>query len=446
MKSDEAGSSSTYEPVPDNEKPSNGGGDDGAVKATFLEGYLNFVRASIGPGCLALPFAFANAGYVLGPALLTLITIVVWQNMHSLIATRRRLIVENPTEDIRTYGDVGFYAMGHAGGMLVEGLLVLMELGICTVYFEFISTSLFTLTPKAGLEMEETYEKNKKDADVEEAQAKQLIICMVFPIIWGLAQIREMKKLAPFSGVANVFMTFGLLTIVGYACIQLHTYGMVDNLPRYKEPLEYALPLYFGTVIYCFEGCGAVLPIENSMTNAKDFDRVLDMGFITIYFVAMVIGTLCYISFSPIDSGSMTAVLREFYAGWPVDCINVAVATAVLLTYPLPFYAAIEVLEEYCGIGFGAEEQERLDQEEFVKVRQKQKQQHNSHNTQNNNKTQNKHQTTKLAAKVGGKQSYGVGGGAAVNPLPDTPGAEERGGDLTEEDNEGYDVSTCTMM
>jgi proton-coupled amino acid transporter len=307
--SDDPGSSSTYAPVPDNEKPASGSEEDGSStnKASFIEGYLNFVRASIGPGVLALPFAFANAGYVLGPSLLTLLTFIVWMNMHSLIATRRRLIAENPGEEIRTYGDVGFYAMGHAGGLLVEGLLVLMELGICTVYFEFIATNLFTLTPQAGLEMQETYEKDKKDAEVEEAQAKQLIICIVFPIILCLSWIREMKRLAPFSAIANVFMTVGLMFIIGYAGSQLNEFGMVDNLPKYKEPIEFALPLYFGTVIYCFEGCGAVLPIENSMGNSKDFDRVLDLGFITIYLIAMTIGTLCYISFSPIDSGELTA-------------------------------------------------------------------------------------------------------------------------------------------
>ena len=264
--------SAAYEPVPDtqpSDADDDGKEEEGETKATFMAAYLNFVRASVGPGCLSLPFAFANAGYILGPSLLTLLTLFVWQNMHSLISLRRRLRAENPTEDIRTYGDVGFYAMGHAGGILVELLLVLMELGICTVYFEFIATSLFTLSPRSGNEMEETYEKDEKDAEVEEAQAKQLIICMVFPVILMLSWIREIKHLAPFSAVANVFMTVGLSCIVGYALYQLHLYGMVENLPKYKEPLEYALPLYFGTVIYCFEGCGAVLPIENSMADPK---------------------------------------------------------------------------------------------------------------------------------------------------------------------------------
>ena len=129
---------------------------------------------------------------------------------------------------------------------------------------------------------------------------------------------------------------------------------------------------------------------------------MLNAGFITFYFVFMLIGVLSYISFSPIDSGSMTAVLREFYVGWPVDSINVMVALAVLLTYPLQFFAAIEVIEEYCGIGYAAEEQEKLEQAEIRRLRE----------------------TATKRSSPPRPQSYVVGGGATVNPLADEPSAE----------------------
>ena len=42
------------------------GGNNKAAsgKLTFWQAYLNLVRASVGPGCLSLPYAFSNAGKV----------------------------------------------------------------------------------------------------------------------------------------------------------------------------------------------------------------------------------------------------------------------------------------------------------------------------------------------------------------------------------------------
>jgi amino acid permease len=39
--------------------------------------YFNLVRAGIGPGCLSLPYAFAQAGSILAPSLLVVLTLIV---------------------------------------------------------------------------------------------------------------------------------------------------------------------------------------------------------------------------------------------------------------------------------------------------------------------------------------------------------------------------------
>jgi amino acid permease len=199
-----------YQPVPPEDKAEEERGkeaDNGkGFKASWWQSYFNFVRASVGPGCLALPFAFEYAGLYMGPALLTVIAVIVWYNMHILIETRSRLNKNNPGKLIRTYGDLGFYAIGRIGALLVEILLVSMELGICTVYFECISTNLFAIYPRAPREMEEDYSHDEKDAEVEVVQFKQLMVCCAFPVMMVLSWIRNMRSLAPLSAVANVLM------------------------------------------------------------------------------------------------------------------------------------------------------------------------------------------------------------------------------------------------
>jgi hypothetical protein len=201
-----------------------------------VQAYVNFVRASVGPGMLALPFAFLHAGYVLGSCLLAVLTLVILYNMVQLVEcrhflnrhkttrqydwdfNRRRSRTRNWSMDdseinlkstsapnspansperkknkthnsgpllkthnanmtvsgasgealrrelqaalgkddrqrtnvdffldimthkseILTYGDMGLAVFGKEGKIAMEAVLVVLELGICTVYFSFL--------------------------------------------------------------------------------------------------------------------------------------------------------------------------------------------------------------------------------------------------------------------------------------------------------------------
>jgi proton-coupled amino acid transporter len=132
--------------------------------------------------------------------------------------------------------------------------------------------------------------------------------------------------------------------------------GIVKDLPVAKFG---SLPLFIGTVIYSFEGCGAVLPVENSMRNPEDCPKVLVAAFITFYAFYLSVGLSCYMSYDNIDKGSITAVLEEYYkdggAHYVVVTVNMLATLAVVFTYPIQFFAAAEVLENNLGIGRGAE-------------------------------------------------------------------------------------------
>ena len=126
--------------------------DEGALQPgkalSFWQGYLNLVRASIGPGCLSLPYAFSNAGTALAPVLLTALSLVIYVNMRTLVQLRRELQRRAAGGvHVWTLGDIGQAIGGPHGRTLVEIPLVLMELGICIVYFEFISTNIAATLP-----------------------------------------------------------------------------------------------------------------------------------------------------------------------------------------------------------------------------------------------------------------------------------------------------------
>jgi amino acid permease len=159
-------------------------------KQTAKQAFVNLVRASVGPGMLALPHAFLHAGYALGLCTLGLLTIVIMFNMLQLVECRHFLNRDNhskrlsrskargqsaesthevniqttyPSEvmlvgrpvsgdavmtmithksEIRTFGDMGLAVFGKTGKLCIEAVLVLLELGICTVYFSFLVSSI----------------------------------------------------------------------------------------------------------------------------------------------------------------------------------------------------------------------------------------------------------------------------------------------------------------
>jgi hypothetical protein len=76
-----------------------------------------------------------------------------------------------------------------------------------------------------------------------------------------LAMLRDLSALAPFSLLADCAHIFGMLVV------------LKDDVDSYTSAHQRvvagkgvgAIPLLFGAVIYCYEGIGMVLPIEDAM-------------------------------------------------------------------------------------------------------------------------------------------------------------------------------------
>lgn len=57
------------------------------------------------------------------------------------------------------------------------------------------------------------------------------------------------------------------------------------------------LPLFIGVVIYSFEGCGAILPIENALADPSQFSTLCTTVFATFFVIYLLIGGVGFLSF-----------------------------------------------------------------------------------------------------------------------------------------------------
>lgn len=170
---------------------------------------------------------------------------------------------------------------------LVDGFMILYQLGICCVYIVFVAANI----------------KKLADVYIVEVDIKIHMLILLLPLL-GLNCIRNLKVLAPFSAFANV------ITFIG---IGLILYYILDQLPSPSERDAIGdignYPLFFGTTLFALEAVGVVIALENNMKTPKSFGGwfgVLNVGMFVITVLYAIVGLLGYLKYGAQADGSIT--------------------------------------------------------------------------------------------------------------------------------------------
>ncbi|KAL4100188.1 hypothetical protein PRIC1_007983 [Phytophthora ramorum] len=284
---------------------------------------VHLLKGNIGPGAMSLPSGFSKTGVYAGPVLFVIVALVSVYNMDLLLRCKHLVSPRGPM----SFGDVGREILGPKGKLLIDVFLVGTQLGICCVYFTFVATNIHVVLSES----------------LQDAINERQLIFAIFPVLLMLSWVRTLRRITPFSGLANFAVLSGIAIVFYYSI----DYWKHPKMPRDTTVLAdwSKLPEFYGTAVYSFEGIGLVLPIQNAMAEPERFPRVLAICMLSILVLFLFIGEVPTIAFGRIDNGSMTAVLHEYCEGWLVTMANVALAFACTLSFPIQFYPAIDVLE-----------------------------------------------------------------------------------------------------
>lgn len=167
---------------------------------------------------------------------------------------------------------------------------------------------------------------------------RMYIAFLLLPLIL-LSWVPNLKYLAPFSAVANVFMGVGLLITFYYL-----TQDMPSISERELHTSILKIPPFFGIVIFAMEAIGVVMPLENSMKTPQHFIGlcgVLNQGMSGVTLVYILLGFLGYVKYGDDALGSITLNLpiEEI----PAQIVKVLIALAVFCTFGLQFYVCLEI-------------------------------------------------------------------------------------------------------
>jgi proton-coupled amino acid transporter len=177
--------------------------DQNEHRTTNTETLMHLIKGNIGAGILAFPYALSKAGLVFGSIAFWVMGVMTLYCMHQLL--RCHEFYRNRTSRSKCdFGDIMRYtletchwsfAQRHAkfGKFLIDGFIVVIQLGFCCVYFVFVPASI----------------KQVIDQYISNSPPIQVYQFIMLILIIGFSMIRSLKVLAPFSLAANVISIGG---------------------------------------------------------------------------------------------------------------------------------------------------------------------------------------------------------------------------------------------
>jgi amino acid permease len=323
------------------------------------------VRGNLGPGMLALPYAFGQAGWLAGTVVMALTILQGMYSMQVLVTCERLLVADLAaqadedtsrraagarTPERLTLGEVVNLSLGQRGSTLIELVLFIAQAGVCCIYISLVTENLLQLVPAAS------------------RPSMTLALLTLAPVLFGgMGLVKGVAELRSIAMVGNTGMV--LVTIVcavsGFAALfwpdtALGPSGDTAAYVGHAGPVTgfRDLVMLTSSTFYAFEGMGLVLPVSNAMVEPERFGESLRIASLILGTCYALTGLSCGVAFRSegLGPGSVTAFLashaRERGASGTIvaayDGLNALVALVVYLTFSLQLLPAAQVLSRWC--------------------------------------------------------------------------------------------------
>jgi len=343
----------------------------------------NIFISFIGGGVLGLPFAFMRAGIFEGTFIMIAVSVLSVKAMLLLIECKEKYKIHvNPTlssvkvskgqkynmvnqsddnnsdddsdngkssktssqrssrssspdrKEIEkiTYGDVGQAAMPRCGRILVDFAILTSQIGFCCAYLLFIVKNLETSHPDVS---------------------RKFFLAWMLPACFMFTLIRDLKKLSTWTLLAQGLQVSAFIIVVDFDFENSH----LIELGNRKEIDFYQLPFFISIAVYCFEGAGMILHLEQSVVERykSSFKTIFVRVITAITILYVFFGVSGYLSYGEETRDVITFNLDQSDVGWIHWSVFVRVflCSSLFLTYPLMMFPVTNILKrrisEICG-------------------------------------------------------------------------------------------------
>lgn len=305
---------------------------------------------------------------MVGPIVIGIIA--VWNGIAcSLMIECKEAIAHKtfPVQASSTYSKIAFAGLGKVGMAVTEASVVITLLGVCVAYEITFAALLFGMW---GM----TYPKG-------------LLTLLCGLLAFPMCCVHDVGRLASLSLAGLLCLFAGLLAILAYGYLSyssamfqspLVSLTTGDSLPLLPQSAS-ALASFVGITTFCFGLCTLAFPIQESMERKEDFPKAVrwSLAFVWAVYVAVgSLGALLYLQHPQGISDHILADLPE--TSLLAVLVRIAMSTVCVLTLPLPFLPAAQLLEQvwlhgcrtmvmngYQSISSKGDDQQGEEEEEF---------------------------------------------------------------------------------
>ncbi|XP_058511591.1 probable sodium-coupled neutral amino acid transporter 6 isoform X2 [Ochotona princeps] len=296
-----------------------------APGVSFGFSVFNLMNAIMGSGILGLAYVMANTGILGFSFLLLVVAVLASYSVHLLLS----MCVHSA---VTSYEDLGLFAFGLPGKVVVAGTIIIQNIGAMSSYLLIIKTEL-SAAISAFLHGDYT------GSWYLDGQTLLIIICV--SIVFPLALLPKIGFLGYTSSLSFFFMAFFALVVI----IKKWSIPCPLMLNHVGECFQsvYAIP----TMAFSFLCHTSVLPIycELQSPSKRRMQNVTNTAIafsFLIYFVSALFGYLTF--YDKVESELLQGYTKYLPRDAVVMIVKLCLLLAVLLTVPLIHFPARKAL------------------------------------------------------------------------------------------------------
>ncbi|XP_048654411.1 probable sodium-coupled neutral amino acid transporter 6 isoform X2 [Marmota marmota marmota] len=282
---------------------------------------FNLMNAIMGSGILGLAYVMANTGILGFSLLLLMVALLGSYSVHLLLS----MCIQTA---VTSYEDLGLFAFGLPGKVVVAGTIIIQNIGAMSSYLLIIKTEL----PAA---ISEFLTGDYSGSWYLDGQTLLIIICV--GIVFPLALLPKIGFLGYTSSLSFFFMVFFALVISNA------TDDCKPKLFHFSKESAYAIP----TMAFSFLCHTSILPIycELQSPSKKRMQNVTNTAIalsFLIYFISALFGYLTF--YDKVESELLQGYSKYLPHDVIVMTVKLCILFAVLLTVPLIHFPARKAL------------------------------------------------------------------------------------------------------
>lgn len=307
---------------------------------------FGIIKGTVGPAILYLPRGFQVSGYGIGASSMIMATMLYVFNAYRLLdcwkVEKERddmSFVNQPSklpQTLLSYPELARRAFGSHYAVFVDVAIAGLQLGVCLTYLIFVPHNLFEC--------------------FQGVLPKELWLILMLAVEVPLGWIQDIRTLTTTNVVATVLIVYGLVSVIWLAMGQGFSRNE-DGVTAFQSNFQ-ALPfvterwfLFVGTSFFMMEGSITLLvPLQESITrnslsgiatDGDKFPRANETATTGIVLFYIAFSMICCVAFGDSIQTAMTASLYGVLA----TTIQLAYSVAVIFTFPLQAFPAMEVLK-----------------------------------------------------------------------------------------------------